>query len=72
MSREKRTPKQDSDKGSRAVVKERTAEKIKGRKNKEKIKEDAKKKRSKIAKKQNGRKPSARVVTKIRTAKSCH
>jgi len=70
MYREKRTPKQDSKKGSRAVVKEKTAEKIKVRKTKEKIKQDTKKKRSKKAKKKNGRKPSANVVARLRTAKT--
>ena len=72
MSREKRTPKQDSHKGSRALVKERIDEKKKVRKKKENIKKDTKKKEIKKKKKQNGRKPSARAVTNKRIAKINH
>ena len=72
MSREKRTPKQDSNKGTRAIIKERIAEKKKIRKKNENIKKNTKKKEIKKKKKQNGRKPSARAVTSKRIAKINH
>lgn len=65
MSREKRTPKDDSKKGSRAEVKQKSVDKIEANKKKarEKLKEREKNRKS------NGRKPSSTVVKKKRLQK---
>ena len=70
MNREKRTPKKDSEKGSRAAFKMKIAEKIDAKKKANEKEASAKVKQTKRSKKKNGGKPNARKVTKIRTAKT--
>ena len=68
--REKRIPKNDSNKGSRHDFKRKTIEKAKAKKAAVKNTVKKQKKIVKMQKKINGRKPSAQQVTKLRNMKT--
>jgi hypothetical protein len=71
--RERKTPKSDSDKGSRAEFKQKINDKIEARKTQEKKteheKKQAHKKRTKNLPKLYKKKPSSKMVSNLRTAK---
>lgn len=67
--REKRTPKNDSDKGSRLDFKRKKIEKATAKKLRKNAKQSKVKQKKRSVKRKNGRKPSAQLVTKLRTEK---
>tara|TARA_B110000908_G_C9872784_1_gene279065 strand:- start:160 stop:381 length:222 start_codon:yes stop_codon:yes gene_type:complete len=69
MQREKRTPKDDSSKGSRANFTRKTMEKVEAKKLKKLADKAAKKKKKQDKGKGKSRKPSQTLVAKLRAAK---
>ena len=67
--RERKTPKNDSNKGSRSDFKRKQLEKIAAKKMKRALRKAEFNKNKNKAKRKNGPKPSTQLVVKLRTAK---